>query len=95
MPEARTTAEFAPDARLRDREVGELLSLDEPAFRALTEGSPLARARRSGFIRNALVVIANRKSKEHLEAVRACASSDPDPMVRETAAWALAKLETE
>jgi epoxyqueuosine reductase len=93
LPDASTTVEFAPDARVRDLDVGDLVAMDDARFRALTEGSPLARAGRAGMVRNALVVIANTRARTHLPVVRSCATSDPDAMVRETAAWALTRLE--
>ncbi len=43
--------------------------------------------------RNALIVAANTGRRDLLPAIREAAAGDPDPEVREVAAWALAELE--
>jgi len=64
------------------------LGLDEPAFRRRFRGSALRRARRSGLLRNAALVLGNRRDPAAGPALRR-ALDDPDPVVRDAAAWAL------
>jgi epoxyqueuosine reductase len=83
--------------KLRAREdflappLAELATLDDATFRARFSGSPIKRIGRNRFVRNVLIAIGNsgdpalRKRAESL-----CA--DPDPVVAEAAAWALARL---
>jgi epoxyqueuosine reductase len=71
----------------------DLLSLDDGAWREVSEGTPLKRAGRAGLARNAAIVLGNRGDRAALPALRACASSHDDPMVREAAAWAIRRVE--
>jgi epoxyqueuosine reductase len=68
----------------------EAVLLDEDAFATRFRRTSIARTHRSGFVRNALVVAANRSDSETL-AAGAGLLGDPDPAVRETAVWALAR----
>jgi epoxyqueuosine reductase len=87
---AATTSEpaFAPDP-LPPPEV--LLALDEAAFRARFRRTALWRAHRSGLLRNAALVLGNRRDRGAVPALTA-ALDDADPVVRAAAAWALARL---
>jgi epoxyqueuosine reductase len=84
---------FAPLERWSGVELEDLLSLDEAAWRALAAGSPLKRAGRAGLARNAAIVLGNRGEARSLRALRACAETHDDEVVRETAAWAIAAIE--
>jgi epoxyqueuosine reductase len=74
-----------------------LLALDQAAFRARFRDTPLARPRRRGLLRNAAIALGNwlaaaRPDDPHLPRVQAAlrrALDDPEPLVREAAAWAL------
>lgn len=66
------------------------LGLSEAEFETRFEGSPLRRPRRAGLARNAAHVLGNRPSEEGRKAL-AEAGSDPSPVVREAAFWALAR----
>ena len=70
----------------------DFLGLDEPTFRAKYRKTPLFRAHREGMARNACVVIANTRQREHLPALADTLRRDPSPMVRGHAAWALGEL---
>lgn len=70
----------------------EAVALETSEFGARFKGSAIARAKRSGFVRNALIVAANRNDGLALRAGDA-ALSDQDPVVRETAVWALSRGE--
>jgi epoxyqueuosine reductase len=83
---------FAPLERWARTRLEDLLSLDEAAWKTLSEGTPLKRAGRAGMARNAAVVLGNRGDPSSLPALRAAATSHDDPAVREAAAWACARL---
>ena len=68
-----------------------LLALDDAAFRERFRHTALWRARRSGLLRNAAIVLGNRGDAEAVPALRA-ALGDSDATVREAAAWALSRL---
>ena len=68
-----------------------LLELDPHAFRARFRGTAIWRTKRAGLLRNAAIVLANRGERSAIGALTQ-ALDDEDPVVRRTAAWALAKL---
>ncbi|MGD1085980.1 MAG: tRNA epoxyqueuosine(34) reductase QueG [Verrucomicrobiota bacterium] len=69
-----------------------LLSLDEAAFRARFDGTPILRARRRGFLRNVCVALGNVGGESALAALRR-AASDPEPLIAEHAVWAMGRIE--
>jgi len=71
--------------------LGELVTLTEDGFRTRLRGSPLRRARRPGLARNAAVALGNRGEPASEPALER-ALGDPDPAVREHAAWGLRRL---
>jgi epoxyqueuosine reductase len=71
----------------------ELLAMDDEAFRVAFRNSPVKRAKRRGLARNAAVVLGNIGDEREASAL-ARASEDPDPLVREHAAWALDQIAT-
>ena len=91
---------FEPDPRWSEVALPDLLGLDEPAFVRLREGSPIGRATRAGLARNAALVLGNRPPSPGAdpsvvvaeEAALARAAEGHDAaVVREAAAWALAR----
>jgi epoxyqueuosine reductase len=84
---------FAPLERWARLELEQLLALDEPAWEAASQGSPVKRTGRIGIARNAAVVLGNRASPGALPALRQAAANHDDPTVREAAAWAIARIE--
>ncbi len=76
------------DARALARE---LLSMSQAEFSKAFKGSPMKRAKLRGLKRNAAVVLGNVGGEEDV-AVVAEALNDDEPLVREHAAWALARL---
>ena len=70
--------------------LAELLALDEQEFRRRFRGSPLGRAKRSGLLRSAALVLGNRPDAAALESLVA-ALADAEPVVRGAAAWALGR----
>lgn len=65
-----------------------LLGLDAAAFRQRFRRTAIWRTRRSGLLRNAALVLGNRRSAAAVPALER-ALGDPDPVVRRAAAWAL------
>jgi epoxyqueuosine reductase len=60
-------------------------------FREAFKGSPMKRAKLRGLKRNAAVVLGNVGLAEDLSVLEN-ALDDPEPLVREHAAWALTRL---
>ena len=73
-------------------DVAEMLALDDQGFRERYRGTAVTRAKRRGLARNAAVVLGNRGDESALPVLQRAATEDPDPMVREHAAWALAAM---
>jgi epoxyqueuosine reductase len=69
----------------------EFLSWDEARFREFFRGTPIERIQRRGFLRNVCVALGNIGDPSALPALRR-ALDDPEPLVREHAAWAIGRL---
>ena len=76
------------DARTLARE---LLGMTQEEFSAAFRGSPMKRAKLRGLKRSAAVVLGNVGTSEDID-VLTRALDDVEPLVREHAAWALARL---
>jgi epoxyqueuosine reductase len=83
-PEVGTQPELIP-----------LLDLDDDGFRQTFRGSPVKRAKRRGLARNAAIALANSGDGTARPSLERAARSDPEPLVRETASWALRRLEAD
>ena len=70
----------------------ELLTISPDAFARAFKGSPMKRAKLRGLKRNATVVLGNVGTAEDID-VLTRALGDDEPLVREHAAWALARLD--
>ncbi len=91
-------AEVGPEPAYRAREgldgpelvelAERLLAVDDEGFRELFRGSPIKRARRAGLLRNVCVALGNWGAEEAVP-VLVAGLSDPAPLVRGHAAWAL------
>jgi epoxyqueuosine reductase len=75
--------------------LADLLDPDIQTFADRFRRTPLWRGHPEGLRRNALVAAAGARRRDLLPLVRAVAAGDPDPDVREVAAWAAAVLEEE
>lgn len=93
---AQTTREAKLAARddLQAPPLAALARLDDAAFRALFSGSPIKRIGRARFLRNVLIAIGN-SGAPHLAPEAERLLADPEPLVRGTAIWALARLSPE
>jgi epoxyqueuosine reductase len=90
---AVTAREQALHARdeLKAPALADLAALSEAGFRALFRKSPVKRIGRERFIRNVLYAIGNSADPALAVAARA-RLSDPSPLVRGAAVWALGRL---
>jgi epoxyqueuosine reductase len=71
-----------------------ILELDDEAFRHTFRGSPIKRAKRRGLARNAAVALGNQRPADARPVLERAASDDPEPLVRDAAAWAVARLDS-
>ncbi len=69
----------------------EVLNLSEAEFRSHFRDTALWRTRRQGLRRNAAIVLANQSDPRALPALER-AAHDTDPVVREAASWAMARV---
>ena len=74
-----------------DPQLYELLQLDDARFRASFRGSPIKRIGRDRFVRNTLLAAGNSGDTTLLESA-AGLLSDPSPLVRGMAVWAVRRL---
>jgi epoxyqueuosine reductase len=70
----------------------ELLQLDEETFARRFTGTAVARTGRARLARNAAVALGNSQARSAAPALRHAMTEDPDPVVREAAAWALERV---
>jgi epoxyqueuosine reductase len=72
----------------------ELLSISSDAeFRARFKGTPLTRPKRRGMLRNAAIVAANLECTAAVPVLLERITTDPEPLIRSHALWALAHLD--
>jgi len=69
----------------------EFLAWDEQRFRDFFRDTPIFRIKRRGFLRNVCVVLGNIGDASVLPALER-ALADPEPLVREHAAWAIDQI---
>jgi epoxyqueuosine reductase len=82
---------LAPRPDLDPVDPEELLGLTEEQFRKRFRGTALMRSKRRGLLRNAALVLGNRGESAALPVLRG-ALNDPETLVREAAAWAIAQI---
>lgn len=89
---AAANAAFLPRGGMAAPALGDLLALDDAAFRTRFAGSPIKRIGLGRMIRNCLIAAGNSDDRGLAGAVRAHLDNG-DPMIAEAARWALARLE--
>jgi epoxyqueuosine reductase len=90
--QAGREAKLAARQELRAPRLTELARLDDAAFRAMFAGTAIKRTGRDRFVRNVLIAIGNSGDTSFApEAERLL--SDPSPLVRGAAVWALSRLD--
>jgi epoxyqueuosine reductase len=82
---------FLPRAELAAPRLGDLLALDDAAFRAMFAGSPIKRIGRNRMVRNCLIAAGNSGDPGLAKDV-APHLDDADPVVAEAANWAMEQL---
>jgi epoxyqueuosine reductase len=91
---APTAAEpvLRPNEELAALDLVEVLGLDAAEFWERFRGTALLRPGRAGLLRTAALVLGNQGDASALPALRR-ALHDPEPVVREAAGWAIARIE--
>ncbi|HBY07653.1 MAG TPA: tRNA epoxyqueuosine(34) reductase QueG [Chloroflexi bacterium] len=84
-------ASFAPTPGVARPTLASELILTPQAFNRKFKGSPVKRAKRRGYLRNVAIALGNQADPAAIPALRA-ALSDPEPLVRGQAAWALGQI---
>ncbi len=82
---------FHPRGALKAPLLGELMELDDAAFRKMFSGSPVKRIGRNRFLRNVLIAAGNSGAPSLLAPLRARLEDDASE-VRAMAVWALGEL---
>jgi epoxyqueuosine reductase len=82
---------FLPRAELAAPRLADLLALDDAAFREMFAGSPIKRIGVKRMIRNCLIAAGNSGDPALVQSIRRHLA-DPDPVIAESAEWALAQL---
>jgi epoxyqueuosine reductase len=82
---------FQPRPGMEQPDLIELLSLSPAEFRERFGDTALSRPRRAGLLRNVAIALGNQGEPPAIPALTQ-ALEDPEPLVREAAAWALGKL---
>ncbi|MHA7856761.1 MAG: tRNA epoxyqueuosine(34) reductase QueG [Henriciella sp.] len=85
---------FWARAELKGPGLDELAALDDESFRQVFSGSPIKRIGRDRFLRNVLTAIANSADSALIEESVIPHISDPNPIVRGAAIWALGRLDS-
>jgi len=88
---AVATEEPAFQAREGTRHLIELMQLDDEGFRTRFRKSPVKRIKRRGLLRNVAVALGNSGLREAVP-VLTRVLSDPEPLIRSHAVWALGEL---
>ncbi len=71
----------------------ELFSYDEEAFSNRFGQTPLSRAKRTGILRNAAIVLGNQKNKVALPALKHALEHENNPAVQDACRWAIDQIE--
>jgi len=87
-----TEPNFLPRIELTAPRLADIAGLDEAEFRQVFSGSPVKRTRRNPMVRNTLIAIGN-SGAPALREVAEALSEDANESIRETARWALERLE--
>ncbi|MCH2488417.1 MAG: epoxyqueuosine reductase, partial [Erythrobacter sp.] len=82
---------LAPRDELVAPRLAEFLGFDDAGFRQFFSGSPIKRIGRDRFVRNCLYAAGNSANADLLGKVENL-RGDPDPVVRDAADWAAARL---
>ncbi len=92
---ADTSSRWGTHTAIERLNLVDWLSTRSQEFPTQFQGSPLRRARRAGLARNAALGLARSPSEEGRSALLVALNSDPSPVVRESAFWALSRTFSE
>ncbi len=84
--------ELQPRPEWTDPDLIAWLEADPLEFRRKIKKTALSRAKRSGLLRNAALILGQRRCRDAIPALTALLS-DEDPVLRDAVAWALARME--
>ncbi len=87
-------AELGPTHELTNPDLIAWLSRDPTEFKRSLKGTALSRAKRSGLLRNAALILGERRVDEAVPALRARLDDD-DPVIRQAAEWALRRIDSD
>jgi epoxyqueuosine reductase len=87
----RTEPALEPRPEWTDTNLVEWLTADPAAFAERLKGTALTRAKRSGLLRNAALVLGSARDERAVPALRTL-GGDPDPVIRSAAAWAIERI---
>jgi epoxyqueuosine reductase len=87
----RSRASQRPDDALDCLDLHELFTIDDDQFRQRFRKTPLWRARRRGILRNAAIVLGNRRDATAIDALE-IGLNDAEPIIRGASAWALGQI---
>jgi epoxyqueuosine reductase len=91
---ASSSSEFYPREGLFNPALEWLAEMQAEEFRTVFRGSPIKRAKLNGLKRNALIAMGNSGNARFLPVIEKAVNSD-DPVLAETAQWALARCGTD
>jgi epoxyqueuosine reductase len=89
-PEGDTA--FAPRLDVPAPDLAGELALTPKDFNHKFKGSPVQRARRRGYLRNVAVALGNQRSPAVIPRLVNALLGEPEPLVRQHAAWALGQI---
>lgn len=84
---------FAARPAVSGMALRDFLALDDAQFREMFRRSPIKRIKRRGFLRNVCVALGNVGTELDLAALE-IAARDPEPLIAEHAAWAIAEIQS-
>lgn len=88
---ADSLPEFHPRLQLKNLTLADLLTLDEPGFKTLFDGTPLYRTGRDAIVRNAAIAAGNQGSRDYRPLLQRL-TEDASALVREAAREALQRM---
>ena len=86
---ARGEVAFSPSMGALPQDLREVLKLSPQEFNRVFKGSPIKRAKRRGYLRNAAVALGRRRDFRAVPALEQAMVGDAEALVRGHAAWAL------
>lgn len=83
---------FAPHPDMPEPDLAQELALTPHDFNSKFKYSPVQRAKRRGYLRNASVALGNQRNRRSVPALVNALLGESEPLVRRHAAWALGRI---